>query len=105
MNYKDYLDSDVYSVVEVDGVKKIKLEYYFYNGDEGIQCVEFSNCYVDIPATREDCDMAEQMCLQFQEDYTEYEYEEYCGSALTRLMCMPVEDVCEDTLCGTYIDA
>jgi len=100
---ENFLNRDVFSVVSYNGKKQIKMEYYFYQGDTNIQLVEFTWCYVDIPATMEECQKMEDECKQYQCDYTDVEYDEYCKNTLSKLPKMSVEDVNESTPDGTYI--
>ena len=104
MNTKDYLDKDVYSVVVINGKKQIKMEYYYYDGDGGIQCVEFTGCYVDIPTNTESTQKAEEMCTQYQSCLSDSDFEEEIKDIVSKFKCLPVESVTEETECGTYID-
>ena len=98
-----FFSKDVFSVVVNEGKKMIKPEYFFYDGDNAIQCVEFTWCYVDIPATEEEIAMAEENCLQYQGDVTEEQYKSYC-EMLSKLPHLPYEEVTEDTPFGYYIN-
>ena len=98
----DYYDRDVYSVVTQNGKKQLKLEYYFFE-EETIECVEFTGCYLDIPATMGDVAKAEENCKQYQSTFTENEYIDYCADTLDKLEFLNIENVTLDTPEGTYI--
>ena len=100
---ENFLDRDVFSVVSYNGKKQVKMEYYFYHNDESFQLVKFTWCYVDVPATEEKYIESEDACKQYQSDYSDEEYREYCESVLSKLPVMSVEDVNENTPDGTYI--
>jgi len=104
METKDYLDKDVYSVVEDDGRKRIKMEYYYYRNENGIQCVEFTFCYVDIPATTEKAEEAESECTQYQCNVGDEDFKNDVVEILSKLEHLPIESVTTDTPCGTYLD-
>ena len=102
-DYSIYFDKDIYSVVTEDGKKKLKMEYYFYKEDT-IECVEFTFCYVDIPATRDEISEAEDNCKQYQGTVSAGEYMRECRKTLDKLEHLPIENVTASTPDGMYID-
>ena len=97
-------DKNIYSVFEEDGKKKIKVEGYFFDEGEGIQYVCFCGFVRPIPADSDEIGRSENGYAEYQDGYSERAFFDLWESKLKHYPRLTIENVTEDTPCGTYID-
>ena len=97
-------DKNIYSVFEENGKKMVKIEGYFYDEGEGIQYVSFCGFVRPIPADSDEIGRSESEYTQYQDTYSERTFFDLWESELKHYPRLTIENVTENTPCGTYID-
>ena len=95
---------NIYSVFEENGKKMVKIEGYFYDEGEGIQYVSFCGFVRPIPADSDEIGRSESEYTKYQDTYSERTFFDLWESELKHYPRLTIENVTENTPCGTYID-
>ena len=104
-NIKQYLDCELYQVeVDENGDKVVHIDGYIYNGDNGLQLVQFTGFVFRLKDTDsykydDFMDIADEYC-QYQGSITIEDAVDYYKNATP----LPVCCLSEDTKCGWYIN-
>ena len=93
---------DIYYVEQDSNDKKqVNIQRYYYQGDRGIICVEYTGIRlkpneITIGRIMEEIDCCKQ--------YASYSNEEYVLTDLQDATTLPICEFTEETPCGKYID-
>ena len=98
---------DIYAVEYADydkTQKELHILGYFFEEDNGIQCVCFCGLLLPIPTTREEITNEENACEQYIEDLSDKDFDDMFEAELKNYKKLDILEVTQDTPCGMYID-